>query len=276
MRQLFLFIYKYRSFFVFLVFEGLSGFLVIQNHNYQQVAFLNSSNVLVGNVVSTTTDITDYFGLRDQNNELSEQVARLHEQISFLQSHLELYGLDSTTHQSSQYSIIPAKVVNNSYRYNNNYITLNKGWEDGIAKDQGVIGPRGIVGKIRSTSRKFAIVVSLLHTDLMVSSLLKRSGDLCTTNWDGRDPGKANLLYVSRHVYLTKGDSVVTSGYNSVFPDGQLVGIVDEVLTGQNATFHDITIRLATDFPSLNYVSVVLNKSAPEKDSLEMNREILN
>ena len=276
MHQLFLFVYKYRAFFVFLMFEALSAFLIIQHRNYQRATFLNSSNALVGNVASFTTYVTDYFGLKDQNEVLSEQIARLNERIWALKSHIAIYDLDSTSHQRTHYTFIPAKIVNNSYRYNNNYITLNKGWKDGLAKNQGVIGPEGIVGKIRLTSENFSIVVSLLHTDLMVSSQLKRSGDLCSTNWDGRDSRKANLLYVPRHVFLTKGDTVITSGYNSVFPEGQLVGIVEEVLTQPNTTFHEIKIRLSTSFPSLDYVSVVLNKSAPEKDSLEMNRDILN
>jgi len=276
MRQLFLFLYKYRAFFLFLIFEGLSAFLVIQNQNYQRAAFLNSSNQLVGNVVSTTTSISDYFSLKDQNESLSDQVARLNERVEALQKRLQTVDLDSSETNVPQYTFIPAKVVNNSFRRNNNYITLSRGLADGIAKDQGVLGPNGIVGKIRSASENFSIVVSLLHTDLMISSVLKRSGDLCTASWDGRDPRKSKLLFVPRHVFLTKGDTVTTSGYNAVFPEGQLVGVVEEVLTEPNSTFHDITIRLATNFSSLSYVSVILNKAAPEKDSLERFREIIN
>lgn len=275
MRQLFVFIYKYRAFFVFLLFEGLSSFLIIQNQNYHKAAFLNSSNTLVGNVVNASTNISDYFSLRSQNETLSQEIARLNERISELEGSLP-EAEEVVSKGDSQFQYIPAKVVNNSFRLLNNYITLNKGTNDGVKPNQGVINEQGVVGKIRSSSSNFSMVVSLLHTDFLISSVLKRSGTFCTTNWDGRDPKYANLLYVPRHVFVTKGDTVTTSGYNSIFPANQPVGVVEEVSTTQNANFHDIRIKLITDFSQVKFVSIVDFELAAEKDSLEQEAEIIN
>lgn len=275
MRQLFLFIYNYRAFFVFLVFETVSTFLIVQNQNYHRAAFINSSNILVGNVVETTSNVSDYFDLKSQNEMLSGEVASLKERLAMLESQIESTE-ELRDEEDTLYDFVSAKVVNNSYRQLNNYLTLNKGIKDGILPNQGVIGVDGIVGKIRSASENFAIVVSLLHTDFLVSSVLNRSRTFCTTNWDGRDPEFANLLYVPRHVFLNKGDSVTTSGYNSIFPPDQLVGIVEEINTSPNATFHDIRIKLATDFSQLNFVSVVENRLSVQKDSLEQNAATIN
>jgi len=275
MRRLFNFIYNYRAFFVFLVFEGLSSFLIIQNQNYHKAAFLNSSNVLVGSIVTATTDVSDYFALTDQNKVLAEEVAQLNAKIELLEAQLDP-GESGLISQDSLYQFMPANVVNNSFRQLNNYLTLNKGRLDGVQPNQGVLSLDGIVGKIRSVSDRFSIVVSVLHTEFLVSSVLKRSGTLCTTNWDGRNPGYANLIYVPRHVFVNQGDTVTTSGYNSIFPPNQPIGVVDEVSTSPNATFHEIRIKLATDFSSLNYVSVINHLLATEKDSLEQNAGLLN
>ncbi len=275
MRQLFLFIYAYRAFFVFLVFEGFSIFLIIQNQNYHKAAFINSSNVLVGNIAETSSDISDYFNLKSQNEVLSVEVAVLKERIAAMELQVEAIQ-EIKDDADTLYDFIPAKVVYNSYRQLNNYLTLNKGHKDGIKINQGVIGADGIVGKIRSASENFSIVVSLLHTDFLVSSLHKRSGTFCTTNWDGRNPEFANLIYVPRHVFVNKGDTVTTSGYSSVFPANQFIGIVEEVNTLPNATFHDIRIKLATDFSQINFVSVVENKLSLEKDSIEHNAALVN
>ncbi len=275
MRQLFLFIYNYRAFFVFLIFEGISAFLIVQNQNYHRAAFINASNALVGNVVETSSNVSDYFNLKSQNEILSVEVASLKERLAMLESQIESTQ-ELKNEGDTLYDFLSAKVVNNSYRQLNNYLTLNKGTKDGVLPNQGVIGVDGIVGKIRSASDNFSIVVSLLHTGFLVSSVLNRSRTFCTTNWHGRDPGFANLLYVPRHVFLNKGDSVTTSGYNSIFPADQLVGIVEEINTSPNATFHDIRIKLATNFSQLNFVSVVENRLSIQKDSLEQNAATIN
>jgi len=275
MRQLFNFIYTYRAFFVFLIFEGLSAFLIIQNQNYHKAAFLNSSNILVGNVATATTNVGDYFALNDQNQDLAEEVARLNARIELLEAQLEVEGPELVS-QDSQYQFIPAKVVNNSFRQLNNYLTLNKGRLEGVEPDQGVLSVHGIVGKVRSVSDNFSTVVSVLHTDFLISSVVKRSGTFCTTNWDGRNPGYANLLYVPRHVFVNQGDTVTTSGYNSIFPPNQLIGVVEDVITSPNATFHEIRIKLATDYSRLNYVSLVKHMMVVEKDSIEQNADPLN
>ena len=269
MRRLFLFVYTYRAFFVFLVFEGLSAFLIVQNQNYHRAAFINSSNLLVGNIVTMTSNVSDYFYLTTQNEQLANEVARLKELVEALGPGV-IVTQSSDEGTDSLYRFTAAKVVNNSFRQLNNYLTLDKGHKHGIQPNQGVISVDGIVGKVRSVSDNFSTVVSLLHTDFLISSVIKRSGTFCTTNWDGRDPQLANLLYVPRHVFVSPGDTVMTSGYNSIFPPNQLIGVVDEVNTSPNANFHDIRVRLATDFSSLNYVSVGEYLLSTEKDSLEL------
>ena len=260
---------------MFLILEGLSTFLLVQNQNYHKAAFINSSSAFIGTVVDVSSFVSGYFGLKRDNATLTQELAALQQQVELLKQK-DFIGTGIEFQNDTIYHFTSARIVNNSYRQLNNYLTLNKGLKDGIKPDQGVLSAGGIVGKVRTSSENFSVVVSLLHTDFLVSSLLQRSSTFCTTNWDGRDPQYANLLYVPRHVHVNQGDTVKTSGFNSIFPPEQLIGIVEEVSTQPNATFHDIRIKLSTDFSRLTYVTVVDNKLSVEKDSLEQKAVTVN
>jgi len=106
---------------------------------------------------------------------------------------------------------------------------------------------------------------------MLVSSKIESSNTLCTTKWDGEDPLRANLLYVPRHIEINIGDTVSTSGYNAVFPEKILIGLINQVKLREDATFYDIRIDLSTEFHRLSYVYVLRNNFKAEKDSLEVN-----
>ena len=99
----------------------------------------------------------------------------------------------------------------------------------GITPGMGVMSAVGIVGKVKAVSDHFATVVSLLHPAMQVSAKLSHSGVLGTIQWTGRDPFRAQLLYVPRHVQIELGDAVVTSGYNATFLAGTMIGHVERL-----------------------------------------------
>jgi rod shape-determining protein MreC len=133
----------------------------------------------------------------------------------------------------------------------------------------GVIGPNGIVGRIKSASEHYAVAISLLHTNMLVSAVVSSTEAVGSIKWNGRSPLQANLDYIARHQKVSVGDSIFTSSYNSVFPPGIPIGVVSEVALPENATYYDIKIDLATDFSSLSFVYVIRNRLVQERDSLE-------
>lgn len=278
MQRLFLFLYQYRAFFLFIFLEVLSVWLIVNNNQYHGASFFNSSNYLVANILASKRDINSYFDLKEVNEELSKENARLREEITGF----EILREDSTSlpliakQKSEQFEFMSAKVINNSTRRFNNFITIDKGSDDGISPDMAVINAQGIVGKVKSTSKKFSTIISVLHPDLYISSLIKGSGILCTTKWDGRDPQQAELMYVPRHVKVNVGDTVITSGYNAIFPSNLMIGIIRSTDIKDDATFYTIKIDLSTDFEALSYVYVVANNDKEEIDSLEQMNTIIN
>ena len=271
MLRLFQFIVRYQAFLFFILLETLSGWLVIRNNHYQNAAFFNSSNKVAGAIHNFNNNVTSYFDLKKVNSHLVLENAHLQTQVSQLQNYLvqvnQNLALDKI--KIDNYKFIPASVINNSTRRLNNYLTIDKGQADLIKPNMAVINNQGIVGKVKSASENFATVVSVLHPDVLTSALLKRSNTLCTVKWDGRDAGRADILYVPRHVSVEVGDSVVCSGYNAIYPAGVPIGVVSNVDIKEEGTFYDIKIDFCTKFDQLSYVFVVSNDLKIEKDSLE-------
>ncbi len=287
MRRFLEILYTYRTFLLFLALEVTSILLVINNNDYQRTAFLSTSNRMVGSLLTVSSEVQYYFNLNRVNTELATENAQLRERIAKGEFPNRLVRPESLTMQVSlpkfntpglndfvfdttgRYSFIPAKVINNSLYLSKNHITLNKGSKHGIKPDMGVISPFGTVGKVLACSENFSTITSLLHTDLLVSSTIKSTGTLCSTSWDGRDPAKANLQFVPKHVNVQVNDTIITSGYNAVFPSGIMVGVVSNVEDTEEGNFLSIEINLATSFASLSYVYVIEDEMKTEIDSLE-------
>ena len=271
MRRLFQFLYRFRVLIVFVGLEVASSWLIVRHNAYQGSKYFNSSNQVTASILKTSDDISSYFKLSEDNYVLAEENARLR---TLLNQSIDSIGYLDTVRllPSTPIDFITAKVINNSLFFQNNYITLDKGYRDGVSKGMGVIGPFGVVGKVSSVSERFSTVISLLHTGMMVSSTHKNSGALCTTKWDGVDPLKARIEYLPRHLEISIGDSIQTSGYNSIYPPGSMIGIIENISIQDDATFYDISIDLATDFYTLSHVYLVVNQIKSEKDSLESNR----
>ena len=171
--------------------------------------------------------------------------------------------------QDAAYPLVPARVINNSLRSVDNYLTLNVGTADGVQPGLGVLSAAGIVGRVKAASAHYATVTSLLHSKSAVAAKIKRDGTFGSVKWPGDDFTHALLDYIPRQNRLLRGDTVVTSGYNAVFPEGVFVGTVETFEKEPDKNFWTVTLRLGTDFSRLNYVYVVHNRPHAERDSLE-------
>jgi rod shape-determining protein MreC len=271
MERLILFVYQNRAFFTFLFLELFCAWLIVQNNAYQGSKFFNSSNGLVAAMNSFSQGVRDYFMLSEVNRTLSEENALLKKKLG--QQAVTYVLPDNTLLRDSsfvsQYDFVSAKVVNNHVDMVKNFITINKGKDDGLEPGMAVISPLGVVGKVKLVSDHYGVVTSILHVDVMVSAVLKRTEHFGTVQWDGKDPDQVDLSYIPPHVHPTVGDTVLTSGYNAVFPEGIMIGVISSVDLNKDALFYDIKVRLSQDFRKLSWVTVVKNHHAVEQDSLE-------
>ena len=181
---------------------------------------------------------------------------------------LLLGGVKLASHDED-FPLIGARVINNSLRSVDNYLTLNVGAAEGVEPGLGVLAATGVVGRVKSVSEHYSTVVSLLHSKTAVATRIKRDGTFGSLRWPGDDYRYALLDYIPRQNKLVRGDTVITSGYNAVFPAGVFIGTVESFVKEVDKNFWTVQVRLGVDFSRLTYVYVVHNRARPERDSLE-------
>jgi rod shape-determining protein MreC len=270
MERLFNFLYEYRAFFTFLLLESLCAWLLIVNNQYQSTKYFNTSNSVIASINSTEEAVRSYFSLRDVNAVLSNENSTLRNQLERQNQLLYSYKLnqmDSTMRK--QYVYVNTKVVNNSTKYYKNFITIDRGSDAGIEPGMAVISQAGVVGKVKTVSEHYSVVISLLNIDEQVSCLIKRTGHFGTAQWEGTNTSLTSLKYIPRHVKPMIGDSIVTSEYNAIFPPGIFIGKIKEFNLRSEAPFYDINVELGQDFGKLSFVEVIKDRLKKEKDSLE-------
>lgn len=297
MRNLFAFIYRYRGFLVFLLLEILCGYLIVQNNSYQGAAFYNSANAYAGRVLEFQKEVSDYFRLVEVNRALVNENRQLRESLTKITGSERLDSLPSTPDSTYRvkpdslmlarqkldttgivrtFAFIPGKVINNSVRRINNFMTLNVGSADGVEPGMGVVSGNGVIGQVKATSEHYATVTSLLHSRTSMSAKVKRTNTLSTIKWDGNDYLYANLDFVPRHIKIQLGDTIMTSGYNAVFPEGVMIGRVVSFAKESDKMFYTVRVKLSVDFANLSYVYVIKNLRRSERDSLESKSGVID
>lgn len=269
MLNLFRFIARYHFFFLFLLLEAVSLTLYFSYNYFPQAYYFRMATSVHGSIRSKVAAVTQYFSLKKANRQLSIENAILRSTLSdaFLKVDTHAFWFRDTLYLQ-RYKYIPARVIANSVGLRNNFIMIDKGSFSGIKPDMGVIGPQGVVGIVVAVSEHFASVMPLLHSASTISVKLKKNNELASVIWEGGNPEKASLISLSSQVKINKGDTVITSGYSLIFPEGIMVGTIDEFEINPDDIYYSATIRLSTRFSSLSYVNVVQNLFKDELKAL--------
>lgn len=271
MRSLLQFIGRHFNFLLLLLLEIVAFVLMATMQPFRQAAFLTSANRLVARINSVASDVTAYFSLRTQNEELARENADLRFALETLRNRIEPLEEDSSLYQYAHLmnDYIPARVVDLTTDRPHNHLTLNKGLRDGIRPGQGVISAEGVVGTVSAVSEYYALVVPLIHTQTRISCRILPSGSTCFTSWNGVSDRYAALEDVARHVSIAVGDTVVTSGLGGIFEENTPVGIVEQAELGEHDSYYRVRIRLTTDFRHLRYVQIISNPTIEEIREIE-------
>lgn len=243
---------------------------MVRKDGYQGSQVLNSSNQVVANVYQTAANTKEYFSLKQENDKLSNENAQLRNLLktNYAAIPLQEYKKNDTLYKQ-QYTYISGKIVNTSVNKRRNYLTLNIGTNQGLTRDMAVMSNEGIVGIITNVSANFASVMSVLHKDFGINCQLKKDRSYGPLIWNGKDYQYCSMIDIPTHAKIKKGDTVVTSELSGIFPEGVLVGFIEEYERKQNDPFYTAKVRLSTNFKKVNHVYVIKNKYKPERDSLE-------
>ncbi len=277
MRNLLQFFIKYSNIILFLLLEVVSVVLLIRSNSYPQSIYATSANRVIGEIYSWSDGVQQFLHLRTENRELTEENALLYKRITDLENLLEpqaenreelLLGnnvksdsgqhIYRYSHLNIQY--IPARVIQVDAGKTHNYFTINKGRRDSLHTDMGVVGANGAVGIVTAVGENYSIVMPIINEKMMLSCRLK-NGVYSPLQWDGISTQYAQLHNIARHTQVAVGDTIVTSGLTTTFPEGIPVGIITETDLRESDAYYRIKVKLLTDFSCPRYVQVIENRN---------------
>lgn len=274
MRTLILFLLKFKTLFLFLGLELISFLLIVNNNQFQRNHFLSSSNRVVGTLYNLSNGVNKYFSLDEvneslarENEALNTEVVQLREQLAFFRQDTSYKGRRYHAAEKS-YDFSTAKIIYFSTVRQKNIFTINKGLSEGVKVGMGVVSEKGVIGIISNASSHFATVMPIVSTLSKTSATVKGKTQLGQLVWKGGDIRYANLEEVPLYIPVAVGDTVVTSGYSSTFPEGYPIGKVLS-FSERNDNLYDIKVELSVDFDKLSYVDVIELKGSEEKEELE-------
>ena len=228
-----------------------------------------------------SNSIESYMNLKSVNSDLMQQVAILEQELRSAKQKLDFLSeeVDSTTIRrfksfkaayTNPYSFLPAQVANKQFtRMDYNFFTLNRGSLSGIKEDMGVLSPTGIVGVVRNVTPHFSQVMPILNPKYQPSCKIKGTNFPGILSWDGRNTQYSFLKELPQHAEFHIGDTIVTSGFSTVFPEGLPVGTIENTIKEKGENYNSVKVRLFTNFSALSEVMVVVNALKDEQLSIE-------
>jgi rod shape-determining protein MreC len=272
MRNIFIFIRIYFNFFFFLFLMGISLFMLFNYNRYQHTVYSGTAGEITGRINKQYNDVEYYFQLKKTNDSLVKANEILYNKLkqdfelpdTVTKLAIDIIRID-TLLRERKYLYLPAKVVGNSVSQVNNYLELHRGSKQGVAPDLGVTDiNNSVVGTVVDVSSNYSVVMSLLHRQSNISAKLKKGGETGSIIWDGLQPNEVVFKDISKEVKVTKGDTIITSGFSDKFPYGLLIGTVKDIENDRSGGTYFIRVKTAANFYNLQYVYVINNLQKEE------------
>lgn len=270
MRNIIRFFMQIRIALLFILLETLAFIFIIRQNVYHKAAFFNSSMEINSRILKIRNDIVSYFNLSEENSKLLEENAKLRSLLesSYIVTDKKVYEVNDTLYRQ-QFEFVTATVISYTNNQRNNYLTIDKGTEQGIEEGMGVYSPDGVIGIVERCTKNYSLVRSFLHSSVQVSTKVQRLNAVGTAVWDGENFNYAYLNDIPLHVNVKPGDTLVTSRFSSIFPEGILLGFVENVNSDETKAFYKIRFRLAVDYTKISGVYVVRNLIKDELKQLQ-------
>ncbi len=269
---------KTSSFFVcaatFILLEVAALALLHATSTLQNIWITRTSHRTMAFLWGSGETIRSQFQLDRLNRDLQAENARLQERLrAYERSEAgQEEQARMAVRESDSYRYTPATVVKMSRNRTRNYIILNKGSEDGIRPQSGIISDRGVVGVVEAVDKHYSYGLTLMNPEMSVGARLGRTDIVAPLSWDGHGTGGAVVRNLPPHYAVEPGDTVRTSGYSTIFPAGIPIGVTGGSRLVDGST-RQVEVTLFQDFAALRYVTVVENLERTEILSLEQKME---
>ena len=268
MRNLLYLIFRFSALILFIFLEIVSFYLIVNYNKSQKEIWTHSSNLVSGYMNQKVEGVEDFFEMHEENDSLLRENAKLLETIINYRVNVKDNSFDvfENSDSLSKYDVIPSRVCSKTINLRNNYLTLCKGSEHGLEVGMGVISKNGVVGIIKSVTKKYATVLMVINSQSRTSAKINSKNYHGNLIWKSNDPMVLSLVDVPKHAEIAIGDSISTSGYSISFPPGIFIGTISDMKSAGNS--YDLDVAMNYDLSKLEYVYVVAFKEAEEKEIL--------
>jgi rod shape-determining protein MreC len=269
MRNLLNFLARYNNLIIFLLLEGIAFYMLANRNSYHNSRLVNGVRGITRGIEKKIYNAKSYLSLHEINESLAAENVALKNSITHLvrKENSVFFSVNDSIFKQ-QYLHTSGEVIENSINRQKNFFTINKGEDQGIKVDMSVVSANSVAGVVVGCSKNYSVVMSLLNLDFKLSARIKSNGYFGSLSWDGRDYRYAVLSEIPQHVLVNVGDTIETTGYSAIFPEGVMVGTVRDY-EKYGGDFYKISVALTTDFKKLHFVDVIGNLKRTEQLQLE-------
>ena len=220
--------------------------------------FVKVTAVFVGGVTNVWHDYVDLRNLQEENKHLRRDVGTLHRRIEQLEEQAletqrlqRLLALREVPQAQSLTARVMAKDATNWFKT----VLVDRGSLDGVRRNQSVVAPDGLVGRVVEVTPASAKVQLLTDQVSAVGGLLQRTR--VTGIVSGNLGAGTRVRYLPLLADVAVGDLVVTSGMGGVFPKGIPIGRITTVERRSGALFQEATVQPTVDLSRLEEVLIL-------------------
>ncbi len=254
---------------LFILLETIAISHYAWSSSYSRAKIFVLTNSIVGGANGLFHNTTHLFSLPEENKLLVEQIAELKEQLDTYEAVQSALPPEEILYHDPAYSYVVGRVVSNSINKSNNYIVIDKGIENGVHERMAVITPAGeMIGYVKACTDRYCAALSILSSDFTTSGKLKDGKNYGSISWNNQDRYHVSMNELSKYEDINRGDTVVTTGFSQIFPRGVTIGRVESFEFNEMQTAYNVTVELAVDVTSIDYVLLVSSREQGEVDSL--------
>lgn len=258
---------------VFIILEIASVLMLSRNNQIQRLWIARISHGFMARTWGASQSVSNYFSLKRQNDELALENDRLQKLVrGYELAAREADPASKPVLADNGFNYIPATIIKSSTNTQHNYLIIDKGSEDGVTRNSGIITDKGVIGIVDAVSSHYSYAISFLNTELFISARLGNSGAVGPLAWDGTGSDRAILKEIPLQFKFAPGDTVYTSGYSTIFPPDIPIGVAEESKIINGAT-NEIKVDLFQNHKALKYVTIVSNTRAAEIEAIEKQEE---
>lgn len=249
---------------MFALLEVICTLLMLRWHEGQRSLWFAVSTEVAGSVREAESAVLKFLSLGEENQRLTSRNIILEERVERLSRLITELTHDSTYAEraimataADSARLIAAKVIDARMSGRDNYIMIDRGTEDGVNVEMGVVSGQGVVGIVYEASAHHAVVMPVVHSNSSISCRLREAEYFGYLHWESGDLLTAVVDDIPRHAQVKAGDVVETSGFSAVFPAGLFVGKVSDVQDSEDGLAYTLRVTLGVDFGKIRSVVVI-------------------